>query len=438
MDKVQSSIPERRHSNYNLRIIFSSIALLVVFVIELYAMINYSDNYIVLGICTLLMILSFYVLISSIMQIRFIRQLRAEEQYDSIFKSEKASYLLLRKNFDEIAERMDLLEKNMKSPSEEIMNAQKALAKVIINRSKENAETLINTNLQMMEKIDTFDAILSANNDEFYEKQKQLLNQNNQQYILKQQELLTSLKEVEANIKSDLLQTMARTPVTVTIPQPEAMIQTASKPQPEIMVQPASKPQPKLESAVEEIEKVAEEPSIELQKTVEKAPIEIEKTIEETPIEIEEIVEEAPTEIEESIEEAPTEIEETIEEAPTEIEETIEETPIEGEGSIEETPVEIEEELVEEPQEKKPPIPDLSDPNKKMSAEEIAAMFANADAIVPAVEEPALDSAVEEPAIEATPVEKETPTEEKPPMPDLSDPNKMLSPEEIAALISNM
>lgn len=427
MDKVQSSIPERRHSNYNLRIIFSSIALLVVFVIELYAMINYSDNYIVLGICTLLMILSFYVLISSIMQIRFIRQLRAEEQYDSIFKSEKASYLLLRKNFDEIAERMDLLEKNMKSPSEEIMNAQKALAKVIINRSKENAETLINTNLQMMEKIDTFDAILSANNDEFYEKQKQLLNQNNQQYILKQQELLTSLKEVEANIKSDLLQTMARTPVTVTIPQPEAMIQTASKPQPEIMVQPASKPQPKLESAVEEIEKVAEEPSIELQKTVEKAPIEIEKTIEETPIEIEEIVEEAPTEIEESIEEAPTEIEETIEE-----------TPIEGEGSIKETPVEIEEELVEEPQEKKPPIPDLSDPNKKMSAEEIAAMFANADAIVPAVEEPALDSAVEEPAIEATPVEKETPTEEKPPMPDLSDPNKMLSPEEIAALISNM
>lgn len=427
MDKVQSSIPERRHSNYNLRIIFSSIALLVVFVIELYAMINYSDNYIVLGICTLLMILSFYVLISSIMQIRFIRQLRAEEQYDSIFKSEKASYLLLRKNFDEIAERMDLLEKNMKSPSEEIMNAQKALAKVIINRSKENAETLINTNLQMMEKIDTFDAILSANNDEFYEKQKQLLNQNNQQYILKQQELLTSLKEVEANIKSDLLQTMARTPVTVTIPQPEAMIQTASKPQPEIMVQPASKPQPKLESAVEEIEKVAEEPSIELQKTVEKAPIEIEKTIEETPIEIEEIVEEAPTEIEESIEEAPTEIEETIEE-----------TPIEGEGSIKETPVEIEEELVEEPQEKKPPIPDLSDPNKKMSAEEIAAMFANADAIVPAVEETALDSAVEEPAIEATPVEKETPTEEKPPMPDLSDPNKMLSPEEIAALISNM
>ena len=124
MDKVQSSIPERRHSNYNLRIIFSSIALLVVFVIELYAMINYSDNYIVLGICTLLMILSFYVLISSIMQIRFIRQLRAEEQYDSIFKSEKASYLLLRKNFDEIAERMDLLEKNMKAPSEEIMNAQ--------------------------------------------------------------------------------------------------------------------------------------------------------------------------------------------------------------------------------------------------------------------------------------------------------------------------
>ena len=68
----------------------------------------------------------------------------------------------------------------------------------------------------------------------------------------------------------------------------------------------------------------------------------------------------------------------------------------------------------------------MSDPNKALNADEIAALFAN---MAPA-EEPA--PVVEEPVIEA-PVE-----EEKPPMPDLSDPNKVMSPDEIAALIANL
>ncbi len=36
-------------------------------------------------------------------------QLSREEQYDSIFKSEKASYLMLRKYFDEIEEKIEML-----------------------------------------------------------------------------------------------------------------------------------------------------------------------------------------------------------------------------------------------------------------------------------------------------------------------------------------
>ena len=67
-------------------------------------------------------------------------------------------------------------------------------------------------------------------------------------------------------------------------------------------------------------------------------------------------------------------------------------------------------------------------------------MFANADAVAPAAEEPAEPEAEAAPASEAPtePEVEEAPAEEKATMPDLSDPNKMLSPEEIAALISNM
>ena len=79
---------------------------------------------------------------------------------------------------------------------------------------------------------------------------------------------------------------------------------------------------------------------------------------------------------------------------------------------------------METPVEEAPPMPDLSDPNKMMSPDDIAALLANMGG----------DSApAEEPAPEPEPV-----AEEKPPMPDLSDPNKTLSPDEIEALFANL
>ena len=63
----------------------------------------------------------------------------------------------------------------------------------------------------------------------------------------------------------------------------------------------------------------------------------------------------------------------------------------------------------------------MPDPNKKLSQEEIAAIFANADSMSEPADEPV---AASEPEI--------------PPMPDLSDPNKKLSDDEIAALIANL
>ena len=71
-------------------------------------------------------------------------------------------------------------------------------------------------------------------------------------------------------------------------------------------------------------------------------------------------------------------------------------------------------------------MPDLSDPNKAMSPDEIAALFANmAGGDVTEEDKVSIE---EELAVE----------EEKPPMPDLSDPNRVMSPDEIAALLANL
>ena len=69
-----------------------------------------------------------------------------------------------------------------------------------------------------------------------------------------------------------------------------------------------------------------------------------------------------------------------------------------------------------------------------MSPDDIAALFASmagdAPAEGPAEEEPVV---AEEPVVEEEPI-----AEELPPMPDLSDPNRALTPDEIAALIANL
>ena len=96
-------------------------------------------------------------------------------------------------------------------------------------------------------------------------------------------------------------------------------------------------------------------------------------------------------------------------------------------------PVEPEPTVEEPVAEEKPPMPDLSDPNKKMSPDEIAALFANMSGDAPKEE-----VKEETKPVEPEPVVEEPVAEEKPPMPDLSDPNKTMSPDEIAALFANM
>ncbi len=71
------------------------------------------------------------------------------------------------------------------------------------------------------------------------------------------------------------------------------------------------------------------------------------------------------------------------------------------------------------------------DANKMMTPEEIAALIAGS-------QEEELPESMEEPVVEENSVEESKEEEAAPPMPDLSDPNKKMSPEDIAALIANL
>lgn len=349
--------------NVRFRINITLLIAVVLLVADLYAMINMPQKFIILAIITALFLVAIYFLVDSISIYLMAEKNRKEEQYDSIFKSEKASYLLLRKTFDDLYELIEKGNQSRKTNVEDIIHAQKAVAKVSIGRSKENADALMNSNDRIMEKISMLEAVLSDNvsqpapetnkNDSAYA-QNILDNQNK---ILQQLEVLqNTLNTIGADAKT------AAESAKQNFFTEERILAEENK-----------------------IEK--EEPSL----------------MEETPIE-----------------EEPSVMEETpIEEEPS----VMEETPVEEEPSVmEETPIEEVPSDMEEPSIGKE---EVSSPEEDLSKYDdiMVDTLTDSDDNVP---------------VEKIPLEDETVVDDKPAMPDLSDPNKVMTPDEIAALIANL
>ena len=349
--------------NVRFRINITLLIAVVLLVADLYAMINMPQKFIILAIITALFLVAIYFLVDSISIYLMAEKNRKEEQYDSIFKSEKASYLLLRKTFDDLYELIEKGNQSRKANVEDIIHAQKAVAKVSIGRSKENADALMNSNDHIMEKISMLEAVLSDNvshpapetnkNDSAYA-QNILDNQNK---ILQQLEVLqNTLNTIGADAK------IAAESAKQNFFTEERILAEENK-----------------------IEK--EEPAL----------------MEETPIE-----------------EEPSVMEETpIEEEPS----AMEETPIEEEPSVmEETPIEEVPSDMEEPSIGKE---EVSSPEEDLSKYDdiMVDTLTDSDDNVP---------------VEKIPLEDETVVDDEPAMPDLSDPNKVMTPDEIAALIANL
>ena len=369
---------KNKNSKARMQVIFGALLFTLIFMTELYGMINYSDMFFVLIVIACVDLVFMFMMIDGLIDLSDQKKARQEEQYDSVFKSEKASYLMLKKHFEEIEDKLSYLEKASKIPTEEIINAQKGIAKVIINRNHENTDAVMNAYDELLEKVSGLENKMGSTEEIARNHTEEILEaQNNQaenlqnDFQTKLQDLVVSLKDMELRLNNMIMQNQK---VVTQMP-----------------IMPATMPQYSQQPTVQAVEK----------KSSISEPVSIEPEAEETKTE-ELILEVSP---------------EPIEEEPK-----LEETP-----TTEEEPKQ--EEIVEETltAEEKPPMPDLSDPNKNLSADEIAALFENMGGDI----EP--EPAKEEPKPEETPI-----AEEKPPMPDLSDPNKNLSADEIAALFANM
>ena len=414
--------------NVRFRINITLLIAVVLLVADLYAMINMPQKFIILAIITALFLVAIYFLVDSISIYLMAEKNRKEEQYDSIFKSEKASYLLLRKTFDDLYELIEKGNQSRKANVEDIIHAQKAVAKVSIGRSKENADALMNSNDHIMEKISMLEAVLSDNvshpapetnkNDSAYA-QNILDNQNK---ILQQLEVLqNTLNTIGADAK------IAAESAKQNFFTEERILAEENK---------IEKEEPQVqEVAVEEIPSAAGEATVMEETPIEEVPSDMEETpIEEEPSVMEETpIEEEPSAMEETpIEEEPSVMEETpIEEEPS----VMEETPIEEEPSVmKETPIEEEPSVMEETPIEEVPS-DMEEPS--IGKEEVSSPEEDLSKYDDIMVDTLTDSDDNVP-VEKIPLEDETVVDDEPAMPDLSDPNKVMTPDEIAALIANL
>ena len=441
---------DKKQKKAKIQVIFLILISTLVLLADFYAIINYPREYMLIAAITVIFMICLWGVISGFFSLNALKEDRREEQYDSIFKSEKASYLMLRKYFDEIEGKIEILQKESKIPTEDIINAQKGIAKVVINRNKENADAIMNSNEQLMETFERLENKLKESNDFIIENQKNVIYDNLKDIMEKQQVLSDSIKDMEirlsqaitanpiqftANVEVPKQTTDApqSAPAMEAIPEPKPVQANESEQIPEPIQIP--EPEPVVETLhVPEPEPVSEAPHVpEPEPVVEPSPVAEEAVADTTNSdpnrqlsadEIAALFASANASATEP-ESEPTEkvITEPVTEAPQapEPEPVVESSPAAEEAVADTT---------------------NSDPNRQLSADEIAALFASANASATEPESEPAEEVITEPVTEAPQAPEPEPVSEpepaKSPVVDLNNTNRNLTPDEIAALFSSM
>ena len=360
---------DKKQKKAKIQVIFLILISTLVILADFYAIINYPKEYMLIAAITVIFMICLWGVISGFFSLSALKEDRREEQYDSIFKSEKASYLMLRKYFDEIEGKIEILQKESKIPTEDIINAQKGIAKVVINRNKENADAIMNSNEQLMETFEHLENKLKESNDFIIESQKNVIYDNLKDIMEKQQVLSDSIKDMEIRLSQAITANPIQFTANVEMPK-----QTIDAPQ----------SAPAMEAIPEPIPVNEPEPVVETPHVPEPEPVS------ETPHipEPEPVVEPGPA----------------------------------AEESVADTT--------------------NSDPNRQLSADEIAALFASANAGATEPESEPAEKVITEPVTEAPQAPEPEPVSEpepaKSPVVDLNNTNRNLTPDEIAALFSSM
>lgn len=128
-----------------------------------------------------------------------------DERFEHIFKTEKAMFLLIKKTEDQFSS----LDRKLEDSIEEVIKTQKAAAKVMVSRSRENADAIMNSNDKVMERFLDYEEKLDQNN-ELIGTQKTSMEENLGKIVDKQTEIADSVDNIAASMKKEMEQLAAQ------------------------------------------------------------------------------------------------------------------------------------------------------------------------------------------------------------------------------------
>ena len=256
MGKEYSDLDSLESQENSKMLIISILGIAILFVADLYVMINNPGNFVVFSIITILMMVWIFIFTRQMVKFQQQKRKKETEQFEELFRGQKANYLQQKKVSEQIAEVKTLLQH---ASVEDIVTAQKALAKVTISRSRENAEALMNSNDEVRQKMNQLLEDVSAVSEKMSEQQKAMIDEHIKGMLEREEQILGRLQEIDQSVKTEIKEAVEKLQTVAVTPAAEPMM-TAEKS--DFMA--VEEPEPELEmEAVEEpvLEpEVAEEP----------------------------------------------------------------------------------------------------------------------------------------------------------------------------------
>ena len=413
----------------------------ILVIMEGYVIIHLPDQFLLIGFLVIPLAIDIYVMVNSVINLSLINKKEEREKFDELYRAEKASYIIIRKSFEELQDRLNDLEASNGLPADDIINVQKAVAKVSINRNKENAMALMDSNNKLIEQIEKLEEKFLEANQNIRIEQEKLIGATREDLLKRNQDLERQLNRLEDVLRNSSMHQPTPMPQFYQPVMMPGMMPQATMPQspmPQTMQQPIQQNRPVQQVKAEYSSGIESDDLATLAFQDEKSNnYDSDLDIPNFSLDL---AEENSEELEAGLEIEPDitpDIDIELEEEP--------EADLEIEPDI--TP-DIDIEPEERPDtELKIDIPQLSDdPNHKMTADEIAKMFAAVDNTSAAIANPLETVAVEEDSTayeneedkasehvgevaEKVPVTKNTGS---------SDFNKIMTPEEIEKLFTNL
>ena len=194
------SLKKPKKIEVNRIMIFISSILIPFLWIDLYLVSKNTSKLMVVGIIAALILVWTGLLVTYIHRMKNEEKAHSDEQVEELLRTGKANYLMQKK----LAEKIDNIGEKDAVPADEIITAQKAIAKLMLARNKENTDALMHSNEQVIEKTLEVEEKLSENSQQIMDMQKNQMDEKLQELMQSQKLVLDNLNDVKESLQSDM------------------------------------------------------------------------------------------------------------------------------------------------------------------------------------------------------------------------------------------